>query len=108
MALIADCNTAVTEDAAGWITLDTVNGPMQKKSAVNDVAGSAGEGTFMHSVYAIATLNVDVASTSLIVQTTDGLDEATGQSVTTKYQRVSAIELGHVVGTDWSEWTKVS
>ncbi len=109
MALTTDCNTAVTEDASGWIALETLNAPRQKKmSLYTSTLPSDLTGGYVHPVLSIASLIVDVAGNSLIIQTVKGLDEATGQSVTTKYERVSALELGHQVGTDWSEWVKVS
>ena len=109
MALITDCNLAVAEGNDIWIALETANVPMQKKLVLNTNAGSDGFETYMHPVFNIAALSVDVAGNSLIIQTAKGLDEPfSGQSITTKYERVSALELGHEVGTDWSGWTKVS
>jgi len=108
MALIVDCDSAITEGSDGWIALETANVPMQKKMALNTHTGSAGEGTYEHPVFEIASLSVDVAGNSLIIQTVKGVDEASGQSSTTKYERISALALGHQVGTDWTSWTKVS
>ena len=109
MALITDCDLAIAEDASGWIALETLNAPRQTKMSLytSTLPPDLTDG-YVHPVFNIASLIVDVAGNSLIVQTVKGLDEYTGQSITTKYERISALEMGHQVGTDWSEWVKIS
>lgn len=107
--LITDCNLAVTAATDLWVALETLNAPLQKKLVPYTSTLPANlTGGYEHPVFAIAALNVSVAGNSLIIQTVKGLDEPfSGQSITTKYERVSALELGMEVGTDWSSWVKI-
>ena len=97
MALIADCDAAVTAVTNGWIT----------------AAGSANVPTTKNAqgvtepVFANASFTNFIVSTTDLIQTVEGLDND-AQVVITKYTRVSSALLGHTVGTDWGEWTKTS
>lgn len=97
MALIADCNvaTAITD---GWIDPTSLNQPTE--------IGSDG---IEHTVYQSAVFTALLAGTVTLVQTVQGLNNSNGsQTVAGRYTRVSSIELGHVLGTDFTEWTKIA
>jgi hypothetical protein len=109
MALIADCDAAVTAVTDGWITdAGSTNVPTCTKMELNAVEDSDGEGTYVHPVFVVASFTNFVVSTTLLIQEAEGIDETSGQTLTTKYQRVSSDALGHTVGTDFGPWYKVS
>ncbi len=95
MALIADANASVTAVTTGWITAaGSTNVPTTKNSL-----------GVTEPVFANASFETFVVSTTDLIQTVKGIDNA-AQSVITEYTRVSSALLGHTVGTDWGEWTK--
>ena len=95
MALIADCNveTAVLD---GWVTATTDNVPV-----TNTVEGVE------EVVFGNATFTSRITDGNSIIQKCEGVDEPLN-STTTEYTRVSSTAMGHVLGTDWTEWLKTS
>ena len=97
MALIADCNsTTVVVDGVGYIDNNTLNAPMQKNSM--------GEMDFFFHDRALFECKYD--GQNICVQTVTGINEDTNLLMT-QVQRFSSSVKGQVVGTDWSEWTKI-
>ncbi len=111
MALIADCDAVAVATLDGWITEGgSLNIPMSRKPT--------GE---LEAVFSEAHFRHLVVDTNLFIQEVEGMDEIGAGAATnpaaplggnraslTKYQRISYTRYGHVLGTDWSRWLKVS
>ena len=94
MALVADCNiTTAIVDGVSWIDGTTLNTPLTKN----------GQGETVDAVHDHGMISAESDGSDLCVQTITGVSEENNTELT-KWTRHSSIVMGHVFGTDWSEW----
>ena len=97
MALIADCNvTTAMVTGVTWIDATTLNAP--------ETINSLGE--TVDAMHDHAMISAESDGSDLCIQTIVGVNEE-NNILMSKYQRFSSIVMGHVFGTDWSEWVKI-
>ena len=97
MALIADCNiTTPIVDGASWIDPTTLNAPQ----TVNSL------GETVDALHDHAMISAESDGSDLCIQTIVGVNEE-NNLLMSKYQRFSSVVMGHVFGTDFSEWVKI-